>query len=101
MPLRAALATAGIAVIGQAGDDGVRLVEREMMLQRRGIAGVERHGAQAARTMRLDHGLGRGGVDIAQSYLVIAGFGQQAADEGADLAGTQDQNFVHGNLVCG
>ena len=78
---------------------GVRPVEGEMVVERLGVARVQRHGAQVARSMGLDHGFRRGGVHIAQGDVVIAGFGQQAADEGADLAGTQDQDFVHENLV--
>jgi hypothetical protein len=49
--------------------------------------------------MRFYDRFGRGRVDVAEGHLVIAGFGQQAADEGADLAGTQNQDFVHENLV--
>jgi hypothetical protein len=49
--------------------------------------------------MRLDHGFGAGGVHIAQRDVVIPGFGQKPADEGADLAGAQNQYFVHENLV--
>ena len=50
-----------IAVIGQAGDDGVRFVNAEMVVQRLGVAGVERHGAQVARAVRLDHRFGGAG----------------------------------------
>ena len=77
------------------------LVNAEMIFERLGVAGVERHGAQARGAVRLDDRFGGGGVDITQRDVVIAGLGQQATDEGADLAGTQDQNFVHGNLDCG
>ena len=48
----------GIAVIGQAGDDGVRLVNAEVLLERLAVRGVERHGAQVACAVRLDHRFG-------------------------------------------
>jgi len=99
VPLARRLGHHGIAVIRQAGDDRVRLVEREMLVERLGIPRIERDGPQVARAVRLDHGFGRGGVHIAQGDVVIAGFGQQAADEGANLAGAQNQHFVHENLV--
>jgi hypothetical protein len=89
----------GIAVIRQAGDDGVRFMQPEVVVERPGVAGIHGHGTQVARAMCLDHGFGRGRVDIAQRDVVIAGFGQKPTDEGADLAGTQDQHFVHENLV--
>ena len=36
-----------------------------------------------------------GSVDVTECDVIIPGLGEQAADEGADLAGTQNQNFVH------
>jgi hypothetical protein len=47
-----------------------------MVIERLGIAGIERHGAQIRRTVRLDHRFGGAGVDIAERDLVIPGFGQ-------------------------
>ena len=74
---------------------------REMVFERLGVAGVERHGAQVSRAVSLDHRFGGGRVDVTQRDVVIPGLGQQPADEGADLAGTQNENFVHEYLVLG
>ena len=67
-----------IAVVGQAGDDGLRLVDREMVFERLGVARVERDRAQVARTVSFHHGFGGRRIDVAQRDVIIAGLRQQA-----------------------
>ena len=66
-----------------------------MVVERLRLARVERNGAQRAGTVRFHHGLGGRCVDVTQCDVIIPRLGEQTTDESADLAGTQDQNFVH------
>ncbi len=70
-----------------------------MVFERLGVARVERHCPQVARTVSFHHGFSRRGIDVTQGDVIITRLRQQSRDEGADLAGTQDQNFVHEYLV--
>ena len=78
----------------------MRLVDAEVVFECLGVAGVKRDGAQGARTVSFHHRFGGFGVDITQGDVVIPGLGKQPTDECTDLAGTQNQDFVHVNLVC-
>ncbi len=70
-----------IAVVRQARDDGVGLVDGEVILERLGVARVECHGAQIRRSVCLDHGFRRRGVDVTERDVIITRFGQQTRDE--------------------
>ena len=70
-----------------------------MVVERLGVARVKRHGPQVARTVSFHHGFGGRCIDVTQGDVIIARLRQQSRDEGADLAGTQDENFVHEYLV--
>jgi hypothetical protein len=70
-----------------------------VVFERLGIAGVKGYGAQGSGTVSFHHGFCRGGIDVTQRDVIITRLRQQSADEGADLPGSQNENFVHEYLV--
>ena len=75
------------------------LVDAKMVFERLGVAGVKGYGAEMFGTVSLHYRFGRRRIDVTQSDVIIPGLRQQATDQGADLAGSQNENFVHEYLV--
>jgi hypothetical protein len=88
-----------IAIEGKARDDGVGLERGEVLVESLRVLRVKSHGPQVPRTVSLDNGLRRLRIDVTQGHVIITRFGQQPADERADLSGPQYENFVHEYLV--
>ena len=88
-----------VAVVGQAGDDRLWFVGGEMVVERLEVVRVERDRPKVVRPVSFHDGFRRRGIYITQRDVIIARLRQQTRDEGADLAGTQYENFVHEYLV--
>ena len=84
-----------VAVERQAGYDCVHRMRAQVGAQLGHILSVQAVGVQSRQLVRIDYGAGDFGIDVRDVHLVIAGFGQQAGNQGADLAGSQDEDFVH------
>jgi len=94
--LPGSLGNRDIAVIRQAGNDGIHGVVRQVPCQRGRVGRIEGKGGQIGGGMGMHHGLGCGAVDVAQLNLVTTGFCKQSRNECADLAGPQNQYSMHG-----
>ena len=67
----------------------------QVRLQRGRVAGVEAVRMQVIELVGVDDGLGHRGIDVGDVDFVVAGFGQQAGDQRADLARPEDEDLVH------
>ena len=66
----------------------------ELRLERPGVACVEAVGVQVVEVMRRDDGPRDVFVHVGDVHFIIAGFGKQAGDQRADLAGPEDEDLL-------
>src|SRR6185437_1018703 len=84
-----------VAVERQTGNDGIDRMAGQMLLERASLLGVQRVCAEAGSPVRTHDGFRNGAVDVRELNLIAAGAGQEPGDEGADLAGAEDEYAMH------
>src|SRR6185437_14576473 len=89
--------TCYLDVLGQIEvvDAGSDRMAGQMLLERASLLGVQRVCAEAGSPVRTHDGFRNGAVDVRELNLIAAGAGQEPGDEGADLAGAEDEYAMH------
>ena len=84
-----------VAVEGQAGNDRVGRVLAQVGFEQRRVRGVEFVGVQVRQAVGRHDRIGGIAVDVGHVDFVIPAFREEAGDEGADLAGAEDEYLLH------
>ena len=90
-----------VAVERQTGDHRVHGMLLQLRIERFPIGGIDGVSVQVGKAVCLHHGICRRAGDVGEMNFIRTRFSQQAGNQCTDLAGAENEHFLHGEAPWG